>query len=171
MLITLGLAATDPKGGSQMVSNIVKGINRPTDWGLVKAELHVWMLSMTSTHVFFISNYKVSNLLTTKVTVKNLWHCVIPKKWRWKDKPFVKYGFVYCNIWYLTQFFHNLDKRLFAIKTVSAFDSFTTVLKLNALNVQNYTLYVVNFTIAKGSQYPLKQVQRIISTQTHLIKS
>lgn len=40
-VLTLGLAATDPKGGSQMVSNIVKGINRPTDWGLVKAELHV----------------------------------------------------------------------------------------------------------------------------------
>lgn len=171
MLITLGLAATDPKGGSHMVSDIVKGINRPKDWGLVKAELHVWMLSMTSTHVFFFIKLQSFKPLNYKGYCKNLWHCVIPKKWRWKDKPFVKYGLVYCNIWCLTQFFHNLDKRLFAIKTVSAFDSFTTVLKLNALNVQNYTLYVVNFTIAKGSQYPLKQVQRIISTQTHLIKS
>lgn len=122
-------------------------------------------------HMFFFIKLQSFKPLNYKGYCKNLWHCVIPKKWRWKDKPFVKYGLVYCNIWCLTQFFHNLDKRLFAIKTVSAFDSFTTVLKLNALNVQNYTLYVVNFTIAKGSQYPLKQVQRIISTQTHLIKS
>lgn len=92
MLITLGLAATDPKGGSQMVSNIVKGINRPTDWGLVKAELHVWMLSMTSTHVFFFIKLQSFKPLNYKgYSEKSM-------ALRYSQKMAVK-GQTFCKVW------------------------------------------------------------------------